>query len=182
MRKSACEKREERGRCAAPFVYANGGGRRLLLGEPSANTPYPLARTFAPPPHCRRNMHLHSTTIPQPRAHNPTNPNSTILRVESKNDFDTTIPHSRFPNLDHQTATQPCKDLLCRKPDSRTDPLCFWNIGTNELPSHSRVRCSKPYSCLPVLHSMVAARLEADIAARSLVGEQAPCQSPRMCH
>ena len=31
-----------------------GGGRRLLLGEPSANTPYPLARTFAPPPHCRR--------------------------------------------------------------------------------------------------------------------------------
>ena len=53
-----------------------GGGRRLLLGEPSANTPYPLARTFAPPPHCRRNMHLHSTTTPQPRAHNPTNPNS----------------------------------------------------------------------------------------------------------
>ena len=107
---------------------------------------------------------------------------STTLRVESDNDFDTTIPHSRFSNLDHQTATQPCKDLLCRKPDSRTDPLCFWNIGTNELPSHGRVRCSKPYSCLPVLHSMVAARLEADIAARSLVGEQAPCQSPRMCH
>jgi len=27
-----------------------GGGRRLLLREPSANTPYPIARTFAPPP------------------------------------------------------------------------------------------------------------------------------------
>ena len=27
-----------------------GGVRRLLLGEPSANTPNPLARTFAPPP------------------------------------------------------------------------------------------------------------------------------------
>ena len=27
-----------------------GGGRKLLLGEPSANTLYPLARTFAPPP------------------------------------------------------------------------------------------------------------------------------------
>ena len=49
-------------------------------------------------------MHLHSTTIPQPRSsHSQTNPNhdSTILRVESKNDFDTTIPHSRFSKSDN---------------------------------------------------------------------------------
>ena len=32
-----------------------GDVQRLLLGEPSANTPYPLARTFAPPPNnCAR--------------------------------------------------------------------------------------------------------------------------------
>ncbi len=51
-------------------------------------------------------MHLHSTTIPQPRSsHSQTNPNhySTILRVESKNDSDTTIHIRDSPN-----PTQPC--------------------------------------------------------------------------
>ena len=46
-----------RSRAEVEFV---GDGRRLLLREPSANTPYPLARTFAPPP-------------PEPSAHH-TNP------------------------------------------------------------------------------------------------------------
>ena len=30
-----------------------GGGRMLLLAEPRLSPPYPLARTFAPPPHFR---------------------------------------------------------------------------------------------------------------------------------
>ena len=49
-------------------------------------------------------MHLHSTTIPQPRSsHRQTNPNhySTILRVESKNDSDSTIPHPRSSKSDN---------------------------------------------------------------------------------
>ena len=45
-----------------------GGGRRLLLGEPSANTPYPLARTFAPPPHFPPQ---HAGIPPSPNNHPP---------------------------------------------------------------------------------------------------------------
>ena len=51
-------------------------------------------------------MYLHSTTIPQPRSsHSQTNPNhdTTILRIESKNDFNTTIPHPWSYNSDSTT-------------------------------------------------------------------------------
>ena len=40
-------------------------------------------------------IHNHPSTATQP------NHGSTILRVESKNDFDTTIPHSRFSKSDN---------------------------------------------------------------------------------
>jgi hypothetical protein len=42
-------------------------------------------------------LHNHFQNIQQPRS----NHDSTILRVESKNDFDTTIPHSRFSKSDN---------------------------------------------------------------------------------
>ena len=68
------------------LVYANCGGRRLLLGEPSANTPYPLARTFAPPPHFPPQ---HAGIPPSPNNHPPnhffnhptTTPTITQLRL-----------------------------------------------------------------------------------------------------
>ena len=42
-------------------------------------------------------LHKHFPSIQQPRSTH----DSTILRVESKNDFDTTIPHSRFSKSDN---------------------------------------------------------------------------------
>ena len=51
-------------------------------------------------------MYLHSRTIPHPRScHSQTNPNhdTTILRIESKNDFNTTIPHPWSYNSDSTT-------------------------------------------------------------------------------
>ena len=48
---------------------------------------------------------LHSTTIPQPFLQPQPNHASTILRVESMNDFDTTILHSRSYNSDSTTTT-----------------------------------------------------------------------------
>ena len=65
-------------------------------------------------------MHLHSTTIPQPRSsHSQTNPNhySTILRVESKNDSDITIHIRDSPN-----PTQPC--INKKRRGKSAPPLC----------------------------------------------------------
>ena len=47
---------------------------------------------------------LHSTTIPQPFLQPQPNHASTILRVESKNDSDSTIPHPIFSN--HNSTTR----------------------------------------------------------------------------
>ena len=59
-----------------------GGGRRLLLGEPSANTPYPLARTCAPPPHFlpqhAPSLNNHSSTTLQPTS-TPTTAQSSFV-------------------------------------------------------------------------------------------------------
>ena len=64
--------------CRAPFVIT-----------PSVPQPYPaiFQSQFIHPSELLDN---HLPTIHQPRS----NPDSTILRVESKNDFDTTIPRS----------------------------------------------------------------------------------------
>ena len=54
---------------------------------------------------------LHSTTIPQPFLQPQPNHASTILRVESKNDSDSTIPHPRSFNSNRKTARQNCRAL-----------------------------------------------------------------------
>ena len=109
-----------------------GGGRRLLLGEPSANTPYPLARTFAPPPHCRRSTQesrLHQTTIPptisspiqQPRPNNPScriqerfrhnHPSFVILQLRQLFSQSLTISAMKTRSLS-PVFTRPCEEPL----------------------------------------------------------------------
>ena len=115
MTGTSCRCRTVEGLCAQATMWdccdSFGGGRRLLLGEPSANTPYPLARTFAPPPHFppqhagippSPNNHPpnhffnHPTTTPtitQPRLNHPScriqerfrhnHPTSAILRIDN---------------------------------------------------------------------------------------------------
>ena len=72
MAGTSCRCRTVEGLCAQATMWdccdSFGGGRRLLLGEPSANTPYPLARTFAPPPHFPPQ---HAGIPPSPNNHPP---------------------------------------------------------------------------------------------------------------
>jgi hypothetical protein len=127
-----------------------GGGRRL--GEPSANTPYPLARTFAPPPHFPQQHAGLPPSLdnhPQPLLNHSTNSNhdSTILRVKSKNDFDTTIPHPIFSN--HNSTTRK------RIREAAAESSSSWSLGeyavsirsdfrsTASLPPHIRVLCKR---------------------------------------
>ena len=74
--------------CRAPFVIT-----------PSVLQPYPAISQsqFIHSSELRDN---HLPTIHQPRS----NHDSTILRVESKNDFYTTIPHPRFLNRQRRAA------------------------------------------------------------------------------
>ena len=109
-----------------------------------------------------RNMYLHSTTIPQPRSsHSQTNPNhdSTILRVESKNDFDSTIPHPIFSN--HNSTTRK------RIREAVSESSSSWNLGeyavsirpglrsTASLPPHQSRQIRRVHNMLPTLQDAI---------------------------
>ena len=114
---TATKAREMRGAIRSAVAEGSSSGNpRRIRRIPSLGPSLPRLTS-------RRNTQesrLHSTTIPQPRSsHSQTNPNhySTILRAESKNDSDSTIPHPRFSRSTSTTTTTKRRvRQICRAP------------------------------------------------------------------